>query len=262
MGGVIYFSESFAQESVQSAKSPGTVMMKVEGGYRFISGYGIPRHAASAPEALGIKAEPYAFRVSSKPEAKQRAADSERGAFFGVSVDGVPFGRELAGFWQNNQEWPHDGKSHDKNGGVVLEDGRYIYTAIPENLVNKDLSHVGYAADGFPIFVSKANKFKSGYRLKEGQRPEGALGPGGIYDGTYITDYHYVKGSGALDACNGMMVKKKYYIYILTEEFPRIPLCWSGTPDESFLKFVGVEISAKNDQNSGRTTGCRKRAGC
>ena len=102
--------------------------------------------------------------------------------------------------------------------------------------MNKDLTHVGYAADGFPIFVSQKGKYKSSYVLKAGKRPSGKKGPGGKYDGTYTADYQYKSGSGSLDQCNGVTVSGKYYIYILTEEFPHIPRCWSGEPHLSFAK--------------------------
>ena len=252
MGGVICFSDVAAQENVQKQKSSSTVMMRVEGGYRYISGYGIPRHAASAPEALGIKSKPYSFRVNSKPKAARNVTEVERGAFFGVSLDGVPFKIDMPSSWKQKPEWTSYGMRHDSNGGLVQKDDSYVYSAIPKALVSKDLSHVGYAADGFPVFVSKDNKFKSSYRLKEGFRPTGVSGPGGEYDGSYFADYQYVKNSGALDACNGMTVKKKYYIYVLTENFPRMPLCWSGTPDESFLKLVEKdEPVVKTDKQDG-----------
>lgn len=63
-------------------------------------------------------------------------------------------------------------------------------------------------------------------------------GPGGNYDGRYVSDYNYVHGAGSLDRCNGLDVKGKYYIYILTPDFPYVPQCWHGKPDQTFLKMV------------------------
>jgi hypothetical protein len=116
--------------------------------------------------------------------------------------------------------------------------------------VSKQMTLVGYSADGFPIYgpygyadpknsKSAVRKLKSSYRLKEGQRPGGNDGPGGKYDGTYTRDYEYAAGAGDLDECNGRSgVTPEYpegiYYYVLTESFPFIGRMFAGTPDESF----------------------------
>ena len=78
-------------------------------------------------------------------------------------------------------------------------------------------------------------KATSSYQLRPGLRPSGAGEPGGTYDGTFRDDYIYVPGSGDLDECNGMTVDGVYGYYI-TEEYPYILACFSGTPDPSFQK--------------------------
>jgi hypothetical protein len=114
---------------------------------------------------------------------------------------------------------------------------------------------VGWGADGFPIYGPMAHAkaddassalraMKSSYKLKQGERPGGANGPGGTYDGSFTADFEYVKGSGDLDECNGRTgVTPEYpkgtYYYVLTDEFPFIPRFWRGTPDDSFLKRGG-----------------------
>ena len=112
----------------------------------------------------------------------------------------------------------------------------------------KKMILIGYAADGFPIYQhygyaeadirSDIKKLKSSYRLKEGKRPSG---PGGKYDGTFVQDYEYVSGAGDLDQCNGHTgVTPEYlsgtYYYVITSEFPFIPRCYRGTPDDSFRR--------------------------
>ena len=42
-------------------------------------------------------------------------------------------------------------------------------------------------------------EIRSSYRLKEGTRPGGDEGPGGVHDGTFIADWEYVPGAGDLD---------------------------------------------------------------
>ena len=75
----------------------------------------------------------------------------------------------------------------------------------------------------------------SGYTLKAGNRPaKSSTSPGGAYDGTYIEDYEYT-GAGTLDACNGMTVHGQYGYYV-TDSFPYVMGCFSGTPHASFRK--------------------------
>jgi len=100
---------------------------------------------------------------------------------------------------------------------------------------------VGFAADGFPIFGSyfddqgNIRKALSSYRLKSGTRPSGTGDPGGTYDGAFRDDYEYIEGVGDLDECNGM-TKDGVYGYYITESYPYVLACFSGTPDGSFNK--------------------------
>jgi len=85
---------------------------------------------------------------------------------------------------------------------------------------------------------SGVRTLRSSFKLKSGTRPSG---PGGTYDGTYIEDYQYVVGSGDLDESNGRFqvtpeFPKGTYCYILTEEFPVIPLAFRGNIASSFAK--------------------------
>ena len=108
---------------------------------------------------------------------------------------------------------------------------------------------VGYAADGFPVYsihgyadgsnaASAIVELTSSYQLRSGTRSDG---PGGTYDGTFVEDFEYVAGSGDLDACNGRFtVTPEHpdgtYAYFLTETYPYIPRCVSGTADASFQR--------------------------
>jgi hypothetical protein len=102
---------------------------------------------------------------------------------------------------------------------------------------------IGFASDGFPIFGSyfldpetgEVREVVSGYTLKEGARPAGDDNPPGDYDGTYYDDYEFTGTAGDLDECNGMEVDGQYG-YSVTEDFPYLMFCLSGTPDPSFGK--------------------------
>jgi len=221
-----------------SAKDKASVSIITKDGFRYVESLGIPRHGGSK----AVKPRPYGFRVVAKPELKGNITHLKPGQFFGVALDGVPFSLGIKGFWNDDDGWPEHLSKMDAFGGFIQSGGQYLYGSIPSGLLTKDLSHIGYAADGFPIFVSKKHSFQSSYRLKEGRRPEG-VAPDGVYNGRYVTDYQYIPRSGNLDECNGVTVNKKYYIYVLTNEFPFVPRCWSGVPDGSFLNFAAPVVS-------------------
>lgn len=137
----------------------------------------------------------------------------------------------------------------DSHNGHTQPGGMYHYHGNPNALfdpkeTDKGSPVIGFAADGFPIYGphyidSKSGKMvqsKSGYSLKQGQRPTGSSSPGGTYDGTYIQDYEFTN-SGTLDECNGMTVDGQYGYYV-TESFPYVMGCFSGTPHLSFFKFA------------------------
>ena len=134
----------------------------------------------------------------------------------------------------------------DNSNAHVQPNGTYHYHGIPNTLVTilnttqDDLVHVGYAADGFKIYVSLSNSYMPSYQLKKGNRP--STGPEGEYDGTYTKDFEYVEKSGDLDEANGIVINEEY-VYILTNTFPYVPRFWKGTPDKSFQRTPPSEMS-------------------
>lgn len=131
----------------------------------------------------------------------------------------------------------------DFNNAHVQPTGAYHYHGTPTSLVEqfdsgKDLVHVGFAHDGFPMYYSKSGKYKSSYKLIDGTR-EGEdctydmrrntrhVDVGGHHDGTYTSDFEFVEGSGDLDECNGIEIDGKY-IYLVTIEFPYVSRCLMG----------------------------------
>ena len=121
------------------------------------------------------------------------------------------------------------------------------------NAIPTEAIQVGWAADGFPMvyqYGPNANgdlvKLTPSYRLKNGNRPgDGVIAPCGPYNGKYYNDYEYIPNLGDLDECNGIerMItintpsgqERFSYFYVVTENFPQISRCFSGTPDASFL---------------------------
>lgn len=131
----------------------------------------------------------------------------------------------------------------DEHNAHTQPDGTYHYHGNPLALFTQTNATeaspvIGFAADGFPIFGSfiddggEIRLATPSYQMKSGERDGG---PGGAYDGTFIDDWEYVVGSGDLDACNGMM-QDGVYGYVVTESYPHVMACFTGTPDDSFQK--------------------------
>jgi len=141
----------------------------------------------------------------------------------------------------------------DCNNAHVQPTGNYHYHGLPESLINKlgdggdKMVLMGHAADGFPIYgrwgysdpndaTSEIVRMSASYNVISGTRPSG---PGGEYSGIFLQDWEYVEGSGDLDECSGRVgVTPEYpdgiYHYYLTDDYPYVPLCMLGTPDDSF----------------------------
>jgi hypothetical protein len=239
------------------------VSVTTRDGYRFIECNGIPDHRTGAFPNRGnpntIEPQQYSFRMPLKPKEADRP---QEGRFLiGVALNGVVFDPGTAEFWQNDRRsgWNYDALSGkinlglDQNNAHVQPSGAYHYHGLPTGLMqslggDKDrMLLIGYAADGFPMYSSRAHKdasdaasalveMKSSYRLKSGVRPDG---PGGKYDGTYTRDFEYVPGAGDLDECNGRRGVTREspegtYYYALTADYPFIPRMLKGEPDASF----------------------------
>jgi len=139
----------------------------------------------------------------------------------------------------------------DAHNAHVQPGGLYHYHGNPNAMFDDNPGPngspvIGFAADGFPIYgtyflddnTGSVRKAISGYTFKAGSRPpQSDLDPGGEYDGLYIDDYEFT-GAGDLDECNGMTVDGQYGYYV-TDTYPWVMNCFSGTPDESFTKAAG-----------------------
>ena len=159
--------------------------------------------------------------------------------------------------WEWNKEALNVNLGLDCNNGHVQPNGKYHYHATPVSylnslgLSNNEMTLIGYAADGFPIYYKYAYSvadnnssniqiMKSSYQLKSGDRPgDGITAPCDEYNGVYSNDYEYVENLGTLDEANGRSgVTPEYpngtYYYVLTDDFPGIPRYFKGSPSDSF----------------------------
>jgi len=253
----------------------------VSGNTRTITANSIPDHnvglfgmgpGALNPNAISQQSETY--RVSVNPsEATSFTSLLSTGTpggpqysfgilFNGVELDPVasePFPHE--GTMGPNVNWEWNLEALNVNLGLdcsnahVQPSGKYHYHGAPVsyldglNAPTNQMTLIGYAADGFPIYykyayttatdnTSAVVEMTSSYQLKSGDRPgDGETAPCGTYDGVYSNDY--VSGLGTLDEANGRTgVTPEYpsgtYYYVLTEDFPVIPRFLRGTPSDDF----------------------------
>lgn len=130
--------------------------------------------------------------------------------------------------------------AHTQPGGL------YHYHGGPEAMFDDNPGSegspvIGFAADGFPIYGSyffdndtgQVRKATSGYTLREGSRgTRSNTNPGGDYSGEYNDDWEFTD-AGDLDVCNGMTLDGQYGYYV-TDTYPWVLKCLSGTPNASF----------------------------
>ena len=241
------------------------VSITTDANYRYIASNGIPDHETGQFPNRGnpneISEQNHSYRVTLTPTLADAPTPIVPGSF-GVALNGVPFDPGTAEYWNNDRRsgWHYDALGGGMNLGLdqanahVQPNGSYHYHGTSDALAGHQhaTEHsvlVGYAADGFPVYsvygyqdgddaTSEIVELTTSYRLKSGTRPDG---PGGEYDGTFVEDFEFVAGLGDLDACNGRMtITPEYpngtYAYFLTEAYPFIPRCVSGTPDASFAR--------------------------
>lgn len=222
----------------------GNATITTDGTYRYIMSNGIPNHETGTFPNSGnpntISEQNISYRVTLNPlyTGAQTTVQVP-----GVGLNGVPMEPGTAEREGNlNIEALQDtyNLGLDYSNAHVQPTGLYHYHGVPEGYLStvetdEDFVHVGWAADGFPMYVSHAGTYKPSWQLKSGTRSESV---GGTYDGTYTQDFEFISGSGDLDECNGMFLNGNY-VYVLTEEFPYISRCLNGTPDESFTKGGG-----------------------
>jgi hypothetical protein len=159
--------------------------------------------------------------------------------------------------WEWNLEALNVNLGLDCNNAHVQPTGKYHYHGSPIlylqnlNIPTNQMTLIGYAADGFPIYYKYAYttatdnsstviEMTSSYQLKSGNRSgDGITAPCDIYNGIYSNDYEFVNGLGTLDEANGRTgVTPEYpsgtYYYVITDDFPSVPRYFKGTPSNDF----------------------------
>lgn len=261
---VISLAPSKDPQPYLDAKALGDASITYDQQYRYITATGLPDHQTgqfpNAQNPNQIADQNYSFRMPLLPSPAPQVITFNVEYEFGVALNGVPFDPAAAEWYRNDPQsgWQREAMGSllglDFNNAHVQPDGAYHYHGLPTSLLSQqdDQTHsqiIGFAADGYPIYArygfsipgdatSSVKELTSSYQLKSGVR---ASGPGGEYDGTYIQDYVYIPSHGDLDQCNGRTtITPEYprgtYAYFLTNDFPYVPRCFKGVPDDSFRK--------------------------
>ena len=263
-----FFSE--VHDHFQDVDFQGSVDITAENGNCTLSSNSIPNHdfgdgnAFFADQATEVHASvslPQNPTAAAGTTALSLATDNAI-MLNGVKLDllaaacyGVgegPLGEEQIGCfedypWRYDPMYPGNDFGTDTHNAHIQPDGAYHYHGSPEAMFDTTgvtaSGVIGFAADGFPIYgpyiddEGTVRRVVSGYTLKTGERVsqegEGAF-PGGSYDGTFRDDYAYTD-AGDLDACNGM-TRDGSYGYYVTDSFPWVLGCYTGSTDPSFDK--------------------------
>ncbi|MFK7906939.1 MAG: YHYH protein [Chitinophagales bacterium] len=247
-------------------------------GKRIIHINSIPSHSVGEFPNQGnpntIQEREWTFSIPLHPKIAEQTTGGQgfdTGVLFsGVSID--PFTGEffIGSNGMSNREWNITTFSSlidlglDCNNAHVQPTGKYHYHGTPSAYLQElgadgsEMVKVGYAADGFPIYYKygynengKLAAYESGYQLRKGKRSgDGKTAPDGNFNGMYFNDYEYIATLSDLDACNGKWGKtpesQKEYHYIITDNFPSVPICFSGTPSQELHKHGGLFRGGNN----------------
>jgi hypothetical protein len=265
--------ESSVNDISRSLMFQGNVVMTAGAEACTLVSNNIPNHDfndATARFANDVAEVQQTFSIPRRPQPAGAATALSQRLYNAVMLNGVPVDLLSVGCYRpddpmadgdgnvaigcsENDAWLLDplgteGKfGADAHNAHTQPDGSYHYHGNPNALFDdapgpEGSPVIGFAADGFPIYGShfvdpasgQLRKAVSGYTLKVGSRPSGDGNPGGTYDGLYVDDWEFA-GAGDLDECNGMTVDGQYGYYV-TDAYPWIISCLSGTPDDSFAK--------------------------
>ncbi len=251
-----------------NSKSNYTEQINRPEGIRTITINSIANHKVGAFPNQGnpnrIFEQDWTFSIPLNPKIAGRKTTGRRYdtefLFSGVTID--PFTAEffITSNGNINREWnittltSTEDLGLDCNNAHVQPSGKYHYHGTPTgylaeiHYLGDKMLKIGYTADGFPIYYKyaydqngKLTEHKSGYRLKQRKRPgDGKDTLGGYYNGRYFNDHEYSAEISPLDECNGRWGKtperRNEYFYVITDNFPSAPLCFSGKPSEDLRK--------------------------
>ena len=243
-------SDFLGSYSIDDATYGTDVTVTISGNTRTIVANALPNHPTGAfpnsgnPHSIEAQSRTYTFPASGSYTGNAVWVREP-----GVGVNGVKFEPETAEVvscssgesykieaFQNEYDL-----GFDENNAHVQPTGEYHYHGFPTELVElyddgSGLIHIGFAEDGNLIYYDDTGTVKPSWQLSNEARSgtsctyrnQTVAVNGTAPDGTFVSDWEYVSGSGNLDACNGAYVDGEY-VYFVTEEYPYVSRCLQGS---------------------------------
>jgi len=237
--------------TVVAAAAKGTTASGCPSNYKFVdlssapgpgSGYAKPKVTASCANGTltvtsndmigytfvsktpnGLKEQNFTWNVTTSPKVATSATSIQNQlGTLAFTVTGIPIYGPTEGPVPPNEAFgdPVYNNLLDSCKGHTGYNSDYHYhaiLAINDCYLNETI--VGYANDGFPIYSNPGYKYVSGYKKT------------GDPDSYSWKAYTYVGGdSNTLDKCNGRTDENGGYRYYITEAFPYVIGCFTGTP--------------------------------
>ena len=169
----------------------------------------------------GLKSQNFSWTITTKPKiaAQQTSIKTTMGTI-AFTVTGIPVYGPMEGPVPTQEAFgdPVFNNILDTCGGHTGYNADYHYHTIysvSDCALQETI--VGYALDGFPIYSNPSYKWKSGYE-KTGNPKTNS------WDA-----YTYKGGSSSLDECNGQKQADGSYRYYVTQSFPYVIGCYTGT---------------------------------
>jgi YHYH protein len=239
--------------SIHDSKYGTRTVVTIVGNKRIMTTNGLPNHItgefpnAGNPNKIAPQNLAYSFPLVPVFTGKARWAREP-----GVAINGIKFEPETAEAFvcSTGERYRIEAFQSlvnlglDFNNAHVQPTGAYHYHGVPKALIevlqkSEDLVLVGFALDGFPIYYSKKGKYKPSYQLSDKARTGDFCSyktrketmskelKNSQPDGTFVSDWEYVKGLGDLDECNGKTINGKY-MYFVTDTYPYSGRCLMG----------------------------------
>lgn len=169
----------------------------------------------------GLKSQSYTWNITTKPKiASQQTSIKTTMGTIAFTVTGIPVFGPMEGPTPTQEAFgdPIFNNILDTCGGHTGYNADYHYhTIFAVSNCSLQETIIGYALDGFPIYSNPSYKLKSSYE-KTGNPKTNS------WDA-----YTYKAGSGSLDQCNGQKQSDGSYRYYVTESFPYVIGCYTGT---------------------------------
>jgi hypothetical protein len=246
-----YFGDYQLEDATYGTKTKVTIV----GDQRVMITNALPNHKTGEfpnpgnPNTISVQNKTYSFPTNPKYTGKSQWMREP-----GIALNGVKFEPQTAEVveCETGENYRVEAIQNvidlglDFNHAHVQPTGEYHYHGTPTSMIEtfdtgKDLVHIGFAHDGFPMYYSKSGMYKPSFKLLEGNRAGEDctytthhtidIAVKGHHDGTYGSDYEYVDGFGDLDACNGIEVDGQY-MYLVTNEFPYVGRCVMGEVEQ------------------------------